>query len=95
MSTSIDKQWEELQERTRKVAAVKEAVHLLDVCWHDLDVMKRYFKEHGALDADFEEYIDFLMKPLGEKSGHYEQWLLKETPKLDAAIAAMDTTNDK
>jgi len=84
--TKSDQQWESIQKRTEKVAAVRGAVASLDVAWHDANVMLLYFKEHSALDAEFKAITERFMKACTDKSDKYQTWLNVETAKLDDAV---------
>ena len=78
--------WSEVERRTQKVGTVKEAVHLLDVCWHDVDVCQRFFMDHNAQDGRLFSAIDALKKITGEISDKYGQWLSTEETKLKALM---------
>ena len=94
MSTPAGDRWNDLARRTQKVAAVTEAVKLLDRCWHDLDVMRRYFADHDAMTDEFMNEIVAMCGHLTERSDHYGQWLGVEAVKLDAAIRDMENRNE-
>lgn len=81
-----EEKWQRVERDTRRVGVAREAVNLLDVCWHDVDVCQRFFRTHNASDDRLFAAIDALKAITGELSDKYGQWLSKEETKLKALM---------
>lgn len=85
-TSAVDTAYDNLKTMTARANQVREAIHLLDVCYADLRVMVKYFDDHNADIKEIANPARELMDKLTAKSDNYETWLNSEQVKITAIM---------